>query len=268
MEFRWKDQPVQIREMGVGPPVVLVHGYPLDGAMWSGVARLLSRQFRVLKPDLPGHGESTIPSDGTLAGYADFLEAILRGLPPPAGLAGFSMGGYAALALMERRPEGLKALALVDIRASADDDAGKAKRDEAIETVRSAGVAAIADAMLPRLLDPASLHNRDLVDRVRRIMMRQPRETIEADLTAMRDRPDATTLLPRISIPTLVVVGAQDALTPPADSQKVADAIPGAGLVTIPAAGHLTPMERPGAVARALAEFFGPALSAPAGSSV
>lgn len=260
MELRWRDRPVQIREMGVGPPVVLVHGYPLDGAMWSGVARLLSRQFRVIKPDLPGHGESTIPAEGTLSGYADFLEAILRELPPPVGLAAFSMGGYAALALMERPPEGLKALALVDTRASADDDAGKAKRDEAIVTVRSAGVPAIADAMLPRLLDPASLHNRDLVDRVRRIMLRQPRETIEADLTAMRDRPDSTALLPRISIPTLVVVGAQDALTPPSDSQKMADAIPGARLATIPAAGHLTPMERPGAVAKALADLFAAAL--------
>src|ERR1700704_4390778 len=122
MELRWKDQPVRIREMGAGPVIVLVHGYPLDGAMWSGVARLLSRQFRVLKPDLPGHGESTIPPQRPLRGYADFLEAILGELPPPVGLAAFSMGGYAALSLMERPPEGLKALALVDTRASADDD--------------------------------------------------------------------------------------------------------------------------------------------------
>jgi pimeloyl-ACP methyl ester carboxylesterase len=261
MELRWKDQPVQIREMGVGPPVVLVHGYPLDGAMWSGVARLLSRQFRVLKPDLPGHGESTIPSEGTLRGHADFLEAILRELPPPVGLAGFSMGGYAALALMERRPEGLKALALVDTRASADDDDGRAKRDEAIASVRSAGVAAIADAMLPRLLDPASLHNRDLVDRVRRIMLRQSPQTVEADLTAMRDRPDSTAVLSGIAIPTIVIVGDHDTLTPPSDSKTMAEAIPGARLATIPAAGHLAPMERPGAVARALADFLVAALS-------
>lgn len=267
MELHWKGQPTRIREMGAGPSVVLVHGYPLDGAMWSGVARLLSRQFRVLKPDLPGHGETATPSGGTITDYADFLEAILGELPPPVGLAGFSMGGYAALALVERRPEGLKALALVDTRAPADDEGGKAKRDEAIATVRSAGVPAIADAMLPRLLDPASLHNRDLGDRVRRIMLRQSKETLEADLTAMRERPDSTPLLAGISIPTLVVVGDHDALTPPPDSQAMADAIPGARLVTIPAAGHLTPMERPGAVAKALSEFFGPSLSSPGGSS-
>ena len=156
---------------------------------------------------------------------------------------------------------------MVDTRAPADDEGGKAKRDEAIATVHSAGVPAIADAMIPRLLDPASLHNRDLGDRVRRIMLRQSTDTLEADLTAMRERPDSTPLLAGISIPTLVVVGDHDALTPPSDAQAMADAIPGARLVTIPAAGHLTPMERPGAVAKALAEFFAPALAAPAGAS-
>jgi pimeloyl-ACP methyl ester carboxylesterase len=246
--------------MGSGPAVVLVHGYPLDGAMWSGVARLLSRRFRVLKPDLPGRGETPADSAGTIADYADFLEAILAELPAPVGLAAFSMGGYAALALLERRPERLKAVALVDTRASGDDDAGKAKRDEAIATVRSAGVSAIAQAMLPRLLAPTSLQNRDLVERVQRIMQRQSPKTVEADLTAMRDRPDRRGELARVAIPALVVVGDGDTLTPPSDAQAMVDGIPGARLVTIPAAGHLTPMERPGAVAAALDEFFGAAL--------
>ncbi len=267
MELTWKGQPAWIREMGSGteggPAVVLVHGYPLDGAMWSGVARLLSRRFRVLKPDLPGRGETAAESGGTIADYADFLEAILRELPAPVGLAGFSMGGYATLALLARHPEAehLKAVALVDTRASADDDAGKAKRDEAIATVRSeGGIGAIADAMVPRLLGASSAANRDLVERVQRIIRRQSPKTVEADLTAMRDRPDRRGELGEIAIPTLVVVGDQDTLTPPSDSDLMARSIPGARLVTIPGAGHLTPMERPGAVATALAEFFGEAL--------
>jgi pimeloyl-ACP methyl ester carboxylesterase len=245
---------------GGGPAVVLVHGYPLDGAMWSGVARLLSRRCRVLKPDLPGRGETAADSGGTIADYADFLEAMLRELPAPVGLAGFSMGGYATLALLARHPEAerLRAVALVDTRASADDDAGKAKREEAIATVRSeGGVAAIADAMVPKLLAPASLANRDLVERVQRIIRRQSPKTVEADLAAMRDRPDRRAELGRVAIPTLVVVGDQDTLTPPADSELMAGTIPGARLVTIPSAGHLTPMERPGPVAAALGDFFG-----------
>ncbi len=246
--------------MGEGPTVVLVHGYPLDGAMWSGVARALSSRFRVLKPDLPGRGETPADSAGTIDGYADFLAAILERLPEGAGLAGFSMGGYVALALMKRRPSNLKALALVDTRASADDEAGRGKRDEAIATVRSGGVAPIAEAMVPKLLSADSLSNRDLVERLRRIISRQKPATVEGDLTAMRDRPDSRDSLAQISIPTLVLVGEADALTPPADSQAMAAAIPGSKLVTVPGAGHLTPMERPGAVASALGEFFGAAL--------
>lgn len=260
MEITWKGLPSQIREMGAGPPVVLVHGYPLDGAMWSGVARVLAAKFRVLKPDLPGRGETAAPSAGTMEDYADFLEAILGQLEAPAGLAGFSMGGYAALALARRRPEKLRALALVDTRAAADDEAGRARRDEAIATARASGTGPIAEAMLPKLLSPLSQGNRDLTERVRRIMMRQKPETIVADLTAIRDRADARPWLPEIAIPTLAVVGEQDALTPLSDAAAMAEAIPGARLSTVPGAGHLAPMERPGAVAGALVEFFAAAL--------
>jgi pimeloyl-ACP methyl ester carboxylesterase len=260
MEISWKGQPTRIREMGEGPAVVLVHGYPLDGAMWSGVARALSGRFRVLKPDLPGRGETPAASEGRIDDYADFVEAILDALPGPSGLAGFSMGGYVALALVRRRPARLAALALVDTRASADDDVGKAKRDEAIATVRSAGVAPIAEAMVPRLLASYALSNADLVERVKRIMLRQKPETVAADLAAMRDRPDSRDALPGITIPTLVVVGDADTLTPASDSRAMVDRIAGSRLVTVPAAGHLTPMERPGAVAAALGDFFADAL--------
>lgn len=260
MRVDWKGQLVQIRELGQGPAVVLVHGYPLDGAMWSGVARTLSGRFRVLKPDLPGRGENPAPPDGTIDGYADFLQAILAEVPPPAGLAGFSMGGYVSLALMKRGTAGVRALALVDTRAGADDEAGRAARETAIATVRSGGAAAIADGMIPRLLAPASAQNASLVERLRRIIVRQKPETIESDLTAMRDRPDSTAFLPRIGVPSIVLAGDQDVITPPAEGQAMAAAIPGARFAAIPASGHLTPMERPGSVAAALGDFFAAAL--------
>ena len=94
-------------------------------------------------------------------------------------------------------------------------------------------------------------------------MLRQKPETVAADLTALRDRPDARPGLASIAIPSLVVVGAQDALTPPSDAQAMAEAIPGARLAEIPGAGHLAPMERPGAVAAALGDFFTAALPTP-----
>ena len=260
MRMEWAGRPADVREIGKGPAVILVHGYPLDGAMWSGVARALSTQFRVLKPDLPGRGNTEAPAPGSIEGYADFLETIVRSLDEPVGLAGFSFGGYISLALMKRRPEKVRALALVDTRASADDDAGRAKRDETIAAVREKGVAPVLEVMPGKLLSPESLARKDLVERVERIISRQKPETVEADLAAMRDRADSTALLREISIPTLVVVGERDVLTPPADSEAMATANPGARLVTIPGAGHLTPMERPKAVSQALAEFFGATL--------
>jgi 3-oxoadipate enol-lactonase len=252
--------------MGTGPAVVLVHGYPLDGAMWSGVARALAARFRVLKLDLPGHGDSPAPPATTIDEQADFLEACLAALPSPAesaGLAAFSMGGYAALALARRRPQRLAGLALVDTRATADDAAGREARDRAIATVRERGAPAIADEMVPRLLSPAALQNPDLVLRVRRIILRQPAPTIEADLAAMRERPDRTSELGAHELPTLIVVGEQDTLTPPNDASRMAGSIAGSRLVTIEGAGHLTPMEKPGAVAKTLEQFFGEVLRAP-----
>src|SRR5207249_1844873 len=181
MLLDWKGQSIQVRELGEGPAVVLVHGYPLDGAMWSGVARALSRSHRVFKPDLPGRGENPSAADGTIDGYADFIEAVMAQLPVPVGLAGFSMGGYVALAL------------------------------------------------------------------------------------AMRDRPDSTEFLPRLKIPTIVLAGEHDIIAPPAEGRSMAEAIPGARFVPIAGAGHLSPMERPGAVAAALQDFFSSALGSPSG---
>ena len=263
MYLDWAGQKIEVREIGAGGSTILVHGYPLDGAMWSGVARALAPTLRVLKLDLPGHGENAAPAAESVEGHADFVEALLEQLPGPVGLAGFSMGGYVALALMKRRPEKVRALALVDTRAGADDEAGRVKRNEAIATVREGGVTPIAQAMLPKLLSPEGLKKADLVERTSRIMTRQKPDTVVADLAALRDRPDQTATLPSIAVPTLVVVGELDILTPPSESQAISAAIPGARLVVVPGAGHLAPMERPRAVAAALGDFFANSLASP-----
>lgn len=260
MQLDWKGTIRDLRETGEGRPVVLVHGYPLDGAMWSGVTRRLSDRFRVFKPDLPGRPDNPVEPDGSIEGYADFIEAVVRAAGERVGLAGFSMGGYVALAVMKRRPEAVRAVAFVDTRAGPDDEAARAKREEAIATLRASGVESIAEMMLPKLLAPASLARRDLTDRVRRMILRQKAEALVSDLEAMRDRPDSRAFLAEISVPTLIVVGESDVLTPPSESQGMADAIPDARLVTIPGAGHLTPMESPAAVAQALGDFFDSAL--------
>lgn len=261
MDIGWKGQQIRVRDFGQGPPVVLVHGYPLDGAMWSGVARTLSQRFRVIKLDLPGHGENSSPAGGSIEDYADYVEAVLGSIEDRTGLAGFSMGGYAVLALMRRRPARVGALALVDSRAKADDDAGKAARNAAIAAVRSGGAAAIAEPMIEKLLAASSRQDPDLVARLKRIILRQKPETLESDLTAMRERPDSTDLLPTLGLPALIITGEADVITPPAEGRAMAEAIPQARFLEIPAAGHLTPMERPGPVAAALGDFFSSALA-------
>src|SRR5262249_57553541 len=137
MRLDWKGQPIRVRDFGQGPPVVLVHGYPLDGAMWSRVARTLSQRFRVLKLDLPGHGENTSPAGGSIEDYADYVEAVLGQVEERTGLAGFSMGGYAVLALMRRRPARVGALALVDSRPKPDDQPPQAAPGSAHAARRS-----------------------------------------------------------------------------------------------------------------------------------
>ncbi len=258
--LNWGGAPVRVREMGSGPALVLVHGYPLDGAMWSSVARRLSTRFRVLKPDLPGHGENPSPPEGSIDAYADFVSAVVEESGGPVGLGGFSMGGYVALALMKRHPAAVRALALVDTRAVADDDATRARRDEALATLAASGVGPIAEAMLEKLLSPEARTRADLAERVHRIMIRQTAAALASDLTAMRGRPDSVPFLGQITVPALVVVGSEDAISPPAECRAMAEAIPGARYVEIEGAGHLTPMERPKEVAGALEPFFAEAL--------
>jgi pimeloyl-ACP methyl ester carboxylesterase len=260
VRLKWRGREIEIRELGQGPALLLIHGYPLDGAMWSAVSRRLSDRFRVLKPDLPGRPDNLAEPDGSIESYADFIQSVAAAAGEPFGLVGFSMGGYVALALMKRRPEAVRALALVDTRAVADDEATRAKRVEAIATLQAEGVEPIAESMLGKLLAPASLARRELVDRVRRIILRQKADTLKSDLLAMRDRADSTELLREIAVPTLVVVGEHDVISPQAECEMMAKAIPNAKLVTIPGAGHLTPMETPGSVAESLGGFFASSL--------
>ena len=252
---------IRLREDGERPAIVLVHGYPLDGAMWSSVARRLSDRFRVLKPDLPGRVENPASPEGSIASYADFIEALVASADSAVGLAGFSMGGYVCLELMKRRPPSVKALALVDTRATADDEGGRENREAAIATVRAEGVGPIAEAMLPKLLSPDGMKRTDLVERVRRIILRQTPKTIESDLTAMRDRSDSTDFLAQLALPTLVLAGEHDVISSPAESRAMAQKITGARFLEVAGAGHLTPLEQPAAVAQALGDFFSETLS-------
>ena len=251
---------VMVRERGEveGHTLLLVHGFPLDSRMWREQLIALANHARVVAPDLRGHGLSDAPQGPySMDQHADDLAALLDHLGVKRAIvAGLSMGGYVAFAFWRRHPERVAGIALVDTRAEPDTPAGKANRDAIAARVREAGPRVLAEEMLPKLLAPQSLADEKIPVQLREMILSQPVDGLIGALGALRDRFDSTPTLPTITVPTLVIVGEADAITPPADAASMAAQIPGAQLVVIPQAGHLSPMENPRAVNQALVELI------------
>lgn len=243
---------------GRGPLVLLLHGYPLDHRMWLDVLRSpLAERRTLVALDQRGHGHSPAPGDAshTMERLAADAAAVLDAFGVAAAdVVGLSMGGYVALALAAAFPQRVRSLVLANTRAGADGDAARAGRDTAIRTALEQGRAAIAQAMLPKLL--AKDADAVLTARVRTMIEATPVETVVADLRGLRDRPDRTSLLPRLTMPTLAIAGELDPITPPAELQAIAAGVPGGRCVVVPAAAHLVPMEQPAAFLRELTAFL------------
>ncbi|MGC8722836.1 MAG: alpha/beta fold hydrolase [Acidobacteriota bacterium] len=233
---------------GKGVPLVLVHGFPLDGRMWERQAGALAAKVRVLVPDLRGFGRSPLPrGPHSIEDHARDLAACMDAHGAPKGvICGFSMGGYVALAFAALFPWRVAGLVLADTRAAADSASAKEVRSATARRVLAEGMTFLADDMLFKLLSERTLREGvDLSRRVWSMMVDQRREGVAAALLAMRDRPSRLDLLRRITCPTLVAVGSQDAVTPPIEAEGLAGLIPGASYVEIPGAGHLACMEEP-----------------------
>jgi pimeloyl-ACP methyl ester carboxylesterase len=238
--------------------VLLVHGFPLDARMWEAQLQpLADAGHRVVAPDLRGFGQSRSDLPFTIESLADELHAFATSIRAvPCVLAGLSMGGYVALAVAKKYPRDLRALILADTKAEADTVEGKQGRQKMIDLARKEGSKAVADQMMPKMLAKDSAARPQLVASLRAIMEPCPPKTIEHALAAMRDRPDRSGELGSITVPTLVIVGDADAITPPDVAKSMADRIRGAQLVTIRGAGHMSPMEQPEQVNRALRSFL------------
>ncbi|MGH8934760.1 MAG: alpha/beta fold hydrolase [Acidimicrobiia bacterium] len=245
------------REEGEGPLAIFVHGFPFDHTMWLDQVVALGEQRRCVAVDLRGFGASAALTEDILSMevLAADLAALIGGLGAKrADVVALSMGGYAALALWELYPEVVRSLALVDTRPEADTPEGKQRRDEMARHTLERGREWLADTLTEAILAPgASLSARA---RLRSMTEGTRYETIVAALAGMRERPDRRFLLHSISVPTLVVVGEQDRLTPLESARAMSEEIPGSRLVVIPEAGHLTPVERPADVSEALADFL------------
>jgi 3-oxoadipate enol-lactonase len=250
---------------GSGFPVLLVHGFPLDHSMWDAQIAALAATCRVIAPDLRGFGRSTLAEGDAERGimmedYAVDLVELLDQLAvrEPVVFVGLSMGGYIGWQFLRKHGGRVRALVACDTRAIADNDEARAGRIKTAESVAETGSGKIADSMEPKLFAPATLKERpEIVAATRRVMESTPPVGIAAALRGMAARPDVTSLLPTIQVPTLVLVGEHDAISPTAEMKTIAEAIPGAEYVKIPRAGHMTTVEEPVAVNEALARFIG-----------
>ena len=248
---------VEVR--GKGPAVLFIHGYPLDRTLWAAQLSGLDG-FRVIAPDLRGLGLSDAPDLGySMPTYADDLAALLEALQvDEVVLVGLSMGGYVAFEFLRRHRERVRALVLFDTRADADVPDVRRARDQQSSLAREHGAAAVAEQMLPRMVAPAAAQSTPhVVERVREMMLAAPVAGIAGALAAMRDRSDASALLATLDdLPTMVVVGEEDAMTPVDLARGMASVIPGARLEIVPGAGHLPPIEAPGVVNALLLDFL------------
>jgi pimeloyl-ACP methyl ester carboxylesterase len=244
-------------ETGQGTALVLVHGFPLDRRIWEDQLVNLSADCRVVAPDLRGFGDTHSDTPFTIESLADDLHMLLDDVGLPCVLGGLSMGGYVALAFARKYPTDLLGLVLVDTRAEADTPEGKQGRQKMIDLARTSGSSAVADQMMPKMTAPGLEQRRpEVAGMLRSIMNDCPPKTIEHALAAMRDRPDLTGFLPSIKVPTLVIVGDADAITPVASAEAMQRAIPNATLTVITGAGHMSPMEEPAQVNHAIGGFL------------
>jgi pimeloyl-ACP methyl ester carboxylesterase len=241
------------------PTLLFLHAFPFDRRMWRGQLASLSSVARVVAVDLRGFGAaSALPREASPPGPSiDAMAADVERTIDELRLArpivvGLSMGGYVALALARRAQGKLGGLVLCDTRAGADSDAAKQGRAANIERAREGGGAAVFAAMRANLF--AKHASSDAIDFMASLAADQRAEGVIAALSAMRDRPDATPWLASIALPTVAIVGAEDALTPPSEATLLADGIPGARRVVIEGAGHLTNVENASAFDAALRE--------------
>lgn len=251
---------LRYESLGTGLPVVLLHAFPFDHGMWMPqLEPLAASGMRVIAPDLPEFGETTPGSEVfTIERAADVIAEFLEAIDiEKVVLGGLSMGGYIAMAFARRHPHRLRGLILADTKAAPDDAKGRASRDQLIADVKGAGAHSAVEALFPKLFSAESRQrNPAAIDWAREMVLRQRPAAIIAGLYALRDRPDAAPELAAVEVPTLVLVGEHDAVTPPLMAARIAGSIAGAKLVHIPGAGHLSNIENPEAFNAAVIAFL------------
>jgi 3-oxoadipate enol-lactonase len=240
--------------------LLLLHAFPLNARMWEPQLALADSGWHVIAPQLRGFdGGAADPPATSVDDYAGDVIDLLDALHvKQAVVGGLSMGGYVAFALLRLAARYMQGLILADTRSEADTPEGIAGRTRLLQLVQDKGAPAVADEMVPKLLgDTTRATQPAVVERVRSLALASSADAIAGAIRALMTRPDSTPLLAAIHVPTLIVVGDEDTLTPPSAAEAMHRAIAGSELVRIPQAGHLSNLERPDVFTAALAGFLG-----------
>ncbi|NTU79678.1 MAG: alpha/beta fold hydrolase, partial [Chloroflexales bacterium] len=236
---------MRYEDVGEGKAVLLLHAFPLSAAMWQRQVDALRDGYRVIAPDLRGFGGSDAPPGPyPMDQQADDMAALLEYLGVErAAVVGLSMGGYIAFAFWRRHRDKAAALVLADTRAGADSEEARAGREANARLAEEDGPGVIADKLIPGLVAPGA--SQAVRDELRALITANSPEGIAGALRGMAARPDSTPDLAGIAVPVLVLVGAEDGLTPPAEADRIHQGIVGSDLAQVPAAGHLSNLEQP-----------------------
>jgi pimeloyl-ACP methyl ester carboxylesterase len=250
---------LHVVDEGTGSPLLLVHGFPVDHTMWRHQIAHFKTTHRVIAPDLRGFGSSTVtPGTVTMKQFADDLAGILPALGEnrPVILCGLSMGGYIAWQFVEHHRSKLAALILCDSKAAPDTPEAKKARLEAADRLEREGTKFLAETMLPKLFGQQSSTQPDYVQETSAVILRTDPRACAAAQRGMAQRVDYRPELARLDLPTLVLCGEKDVISPPQEMREIAAAIPGAKYAEIPAASHMAPLEMPQKVNAELDSFL------------
>jgi 3-oxoadipate enol-lactonase len=257
--IRSGDAQISYEMLGDGPTVVLLHPFPANHELWLPVTQQLASRYRVILPDLRGHGDSGVgEGPATMAKHAADISRVLDDAKVGrAAFAGVSIGGYALFEFWRRNRDRVSSLVLIDTKAAPDTPDGRAGRLQSAADVLERGVEPFIESMLPKLLGETTRHARpDLVEAAQKMMLKMSPEDISLVLKGMADRPDSIPTLKTITIPTLILVGDEDTLTPVADAELIKQNISGSQLRVIPKAGHYAVWEQHEETGKVLRQFL------------
>ena len=258
-QIKSDDAEIVYRMLGEGSSVILLHPFPANHEFWLPVAETLAGRYRLILPDMRGHGDSGVGDgpatmDKHAADIARVMDDAEIGRAP---LIGVSIGGYALFEFWRRHRERVPALGLCNTKAPADGAEARAGRLQAANDVIERGTEPFFQSMIPRLLGKTTREARpDLVEGALRMMRKMSPEDVAQVQRGMVERPDSVDTLKTISVPTLIVTGDEDILTGVNEAELMRQHISSGELRVIAKGGHYSPWEQPEEVGRLLRQFL------------